>query len=80
VLFDRELAGFDLGEIEDIVEDAQQGYPGIADLADVVMLLGGEVGIQSKGGEADDGIERRAQLVAHAGKEIRFREVGLFRH
>ena len=29
--------------------------------------------------EAEDRVERRAQLVAHAGQEIRFREVGLFR-
>jgi hypothetical protein len=28
-------------------------------------------------GEAEDRVERRAQLVAHAGEEIRFREVGL---
>ena len=28
-------------------------------------------------GEADDGVERRAQLVAHIGEELRFRLVGL---
>ena len=31
-------------------------------------------------GEAEDGIERGAQLMAHAGQEIRFGEVGFFRH
>src|ERR1035438_6614631 len=30
-------------------------------------------------GEAEDRIERRAKLMTHAGKEIRFREVGLLR-
>ena len=30
-------------------------------------------------GETEDRIERRAKLMAHAGKEIRFREIGLFR-
>ena len=30
-------------------------------------------------GEAEDRVERAAQLMAHAGKEIRFGEVGLFR-
>src|SRR5208283_3375974 len=30
-------------------------------------------------GEAEDGIERRAELMAHAGKEGRFRQVGFFR-
>ena len=30
-------------------------------------------------GETEDRIERRAQLMAHAGKEIRFREIGFFR-
>ena len=46
------------------------------------FLLGGRwrrgVGLHQLG-ETEDGIERAAQLMAHAGKEIRFREVGFFR-
>ena len=39
---------------------------------------GGAVGLHQLG-EAEDRIERAAQLMAHAGKEIRFREVGFLR-
>jgi hypothetical protein len=46
------------------------------------FLLGGRrrrgIGLHQLG-EAEDRIERAAQLMAHAGKEIRFREVGFFR-
>jgi len=38
----------------------------------------GETGFQELA-EAEDRVERGAKLVAHAGKEIRFGEVGLFR-
>ena len=37
---DVELAGLDLGEVEDVVDDGQQRGAGVVDLADVVALLG----------------------------------------
>ena len=40
---------------------------------------GGDVGLHQLR-EAEDRVERAAQLVAHAGEEIRLREVGLLRH
>ena len=38
--FDVELAGLDLGEVEDVVDDGQQRRAGVVDLADVIALLG----------------------------------------
>ena len=35
-----ELAGLDLGEVEDVVDDGQQRRAGVVDLADVIALLG----------------------------------------
>ena len=40
---DVELAGLDLGEVEDVVDDRQQRGAGVVDLADVIALLGGEL-------------------------------------
>ena len=68
------LAGLDLGEVEDVVDQAQQVPPGRVDLlevgheaglAQVFQLLLEHLGV------ADDGVERRAQLVGHVGQELR---------
>ncbi len=40
-------------------------------------LLGVEVGVEQQAREADDGVHRRADLVAHVGEERRFRVRGL---
>ena len=40
---DVELAGLDLREVEDVVDDGQQRRAGVVDLADVVALLGVEL-------------------------------------
>ena len=77
----RQLAGLDLREIQDFVDQLQQIPSRVENLIDAGRL-GGRwrrgIGIDELG-EAEDRIERRAKLMAHAGKEIRFREVGLFR-
>ena len=77
----RQLAGLDLREIENFVDQLQQIPSRVENLVDA-GLLGGRrrrgIGVDQLG-ETEDRIERRAQLMAHAGQEIRFREVGLFR-
>ena len=42
----RELAGLDLGEIEDIVDQAEQGLGTALDRFSIVVLLAIEVGIE----------------------------------
>ncbi len=66
---DVQLAGLDLREVEDVVDDREQRCAGVVDLADVVALLGVERRLQSQVREADDGVHRRADLVAHVGEE-----------
>ena len=66
------LAGLDLGEVEDVVDDREQVLAGPVDLLQVgrrVLLdvLGGQLLEQLA--VADDGIQGRAQLVAHVGQE-----------
>ena len=66
---DVELAGLDLGEIEDVIDDAEQRRAGVVDLADVVALLGIKRRLEGEVRETDDGVHGRADLVAHVGQE-----------
>ena len=66
---DVELVGLDLREIEDVVDDAEQRRAGVVDLAHVVALLGIERRLEGEVRETDDGVHRRADLVAHVGQE-----------
>ena len=63
----------DLGEVEDLVDDAQQRCAGRVNLADIVALLIIEVGAEREVREPDDGVHRRSDLVAHVGEKHRFR-------
>ena len=69
-----ELAGLDLGEVEHLVDEAEQVRAGaVHALQRLQRLLRAEarrVGDHHLG-QPDDGVERRAQLVAHAGDELR---------
>ena len=66
---DVHAAGLDLREIEDVVDDGQQRVAGFADRRDVVALLGVERGVEQQSAHADDGVHRRADLVAHRREE-----------
>ena len=63
-------AGLDLGEVEDVVDDAEQMLGRTLDLADVVELLRIEPGLQGEMGHAEDGVHGGADLVAHVGEKI----------
>ena len=68
----RELARLDDGQIEDLVDQLQQIPAGVQDLADALFLRRRRrrrIGLHQLG-EAEDGVERRAELVAHAGEEV----------
>ena len=47
-VFDRQFAGLDLREIENVVDDAEQVLAGALDLLDVIALARGEVGLQGE--------------------------------
>src|SRR5215467_6903192 len=68
------LAGLDLREVENLVDEAKQvSTSAVHALQRLQRLFRAEarrVGDHHLG-QSDDGIERRAQLVAHTGKELR---------
>ena len=74
-----QLARFDLGEVQDVVDERQQVPPAVFDDAQRARLFGGEralIEFAQGFGEAQDGGERRAQFVAHVGQEFVFEAVG----
>ena len=75
----RELARLDEGQVQHFVDQLQQVPAGLEDLLDVALLRRRRrrrARLQQLR-EPQDGVERRAQLVAHAGEEIRFGVIGL---
>ena len=78
LVFEGEALGLDLGEVEDVVEQVEQLFGGHVDLDQ----LGQQVRVvdlfEQQVGEAEDGVHRRAQLVAHVGQEGAFGAVGRF--
>ena len=75
-----DAAGFDLRHVEDVVDDVEQIVAAFADVAGIFAVFFGAERSEHGGfhdfGKADDGVERRAQLVAHVGEEFRFGLVG----
>ena len=70
-LLERELARLDLGEVEDVVDDPEQALGRGGHALRELLLLVVELGVQQQGGEADDAVHRRPDLVAHVGEELR---------
>ena len=68
-----EFAGFDLGEVEDVVDDGQQAGGAVADRFQMIALGAVEFGIQQQFRHADDAVHRRADFVTHVGQELRLR-------
>ena len=64
------LACIDLGEVQDVVEQAKQGLGGAFGLVGVVELAGGQVGVLQQAQHAQDGVHGRAYLVAHVGQKL----------
>ena len=71
------LAGFDLGEVQDVVEQAQQRLRGPLGLAGVVALLRVQRGLVQQAQHAQDGVHGGADLVAHVGQELPLGRAGL---
>ena len=76
-------AGLDARQIEDLVDQAEQMHAGIVDVGGSIPYRPAPHGAEYFGlhhfGKAEDGIERRAQLVTHLRQETRFGDVGGFR-
>ena len=76
-----DAAGLDLRHVEDVVDHVEQVLPALVDVAAILaVFLCAERAEHARLhdlGESDDGIERRAQLMAHIGEELRLGLVGL---
>ncbi len=72
-----QLAGLDLGEVEDVVDHRQQGVAGMLDGGGVIALFGIELGIQQQFRHAHHAVHRGADLMRHVGEELALRAVGL---
>src|SRR5262249_4859112 len=77
--FQLQLTGLDLREIEDVVEDVEQGLGRRLGHVQVLALLGREVGVQGQLRHTEDAIHRRADLVAHVRQELALRPAGCLR-
>ena len=71
-----ELAGFDLREVQDVVEQPQQRIGRLLHQVQVLALLGRQLGVEQQFGHADDAVHRRADFVAHVGQEFALGPVG----
>ena len=70
----RELPGLDLGEVEHVVDQPEQmlavGLHPLQHAAHFFRRFAVDA-VEDQFGVAEDGVERRAQLVAHIGEELR---------
>ena len=74
---DVHLAGFQLGEIQNVVDQFQQRGAGDVDRPERILLFLIRHGAAlEQFGEADYGIQRSPQLVAHRGQEVALGAVG----
>ncbi|MFM2208861.1 MAG: hypothetical protein RIQ96_504 [Pseudomonadota bacterium] len=73
------LPGLDLGEVEDVVDDRQQRLRRLLHHVQIFTRLPGQIGLERQRGHTHDAVHRRADLVAHGGKEHRLGAVGLLR-
>ncbi|OEZ97550.1 hypothetical protein DUGA2_58890 [Duganella sp. HH101] len=69
-LLQHQLARFHLGEIQDVVEDAQQRMGRRIGLVDIVALLRAQRRQPQQVLHAEDAVHRRADLMAHGGQEL----------
>ena len=76
--FQHELLGLDLGEVEDVVDHAEQGLARIADGRQELALLGRELALEDQFGHADHGVQGRANFMAHVGQEGALGPAGRF--
>ena len=67
------LRGLQLGEVEDVIDEMQERLPAGPDHPDELALFDIKPRVQQQRRGSDDAVHRRANLMAHAGEEVRLR-------
>ncbi len=75
-MLEIDLAGLDLGEVQELVDQEQQGLAGGLHRIDIGGLLRGERGVEQQAAHADDAVERRADFMGRHGQEARLGAIG----
>jgi len=75
---ERKLARFDLGEIQNVVDQSQQRAGGAFDGGEIFRLLPVELGLQRELGHADDRVHGSPDFMAHVGQKFAFQPPGSF--
>ena len=78
VLVQRQRAGFDLGEIQNVADQGQQRLARLGDGLGIGALLGRQIGFQQQPRHAQHAVHGRADFVAHGGQEAGFGAAGRF--
>ena len=76
--FDGESApaGLGSGDVQHFVDQPQQVAAGLEDLFEITAIVLAQLAEFQKLGKAEDGVQRRAQLVAGAGQQVAFGAAG----
>src|SRR5262249_36957295 len=63
LVLELEVGGFDLGKIEDVVDQREERICAVADVIHEIALVGVKAGVEQDVCETDDSIHRRADFV-----------------
>ena len=75
-MFDQHLAGFNLREVEDVVDGHHQGFGTFLDDAGKLLLFGRKSGVEQEIGHADNAIHRGADFMAHIRQKVTLGLIG----
>ena len=70
------MSGFDARDVQDLVDQIEQMLPAADDLLHALAVLRRQRILLKQLREPEDGVERRAQLVTHAGEEVALGAIG----
>ena len=77
-MFKFQFAGFNFREVQNVIDDGQQGITTGTNRFSVITLLRSQVSIEQQTGHANDGIHRGTDFMAHHRQEGTFGLVGRF--
>jgi len=71
-----QLASLDFGKIQDVIDNVQEHFPGIAHDFGILTLFRGQFGVQEQACHTDDGVHGCPYLMTHVGQKFALGHVG----